>query len=186
MSFYCPNCSNNFDISKFISKVQSGGDIVKSIIEKIINKETINNSDLKVINLDKLTKHSFYKNLSKQDKEFVLNTIKDKVPTKESKQQVKNIRTAYFKCTNCGFNQTISPGTRLISKGQDNSSFDNTVFTTNYRHHSFLPRTRAYICKNNNCESHTNFEKREAVMHRIKDTHQVRYVCVTCNTGWLN
>lgn len=188
-SFYCPNCSNSFDIQKVISSVQGGGDIsIDKIINDILNKVPISDKDIKTITTDKITSHVEYKKLTKQNKEFVLNKIKDQLNEKIKVISQNNIvpHKAFFKCTNCGYDEPIKPGMKMISKGEYGNSHKTQSYSKDFVNHSFLPRTRRYICKNLQCESHNDLSKREAIMHRINNTFQMRYVCVSCNTSWNN
>lgn len=211
--FYCPHCSNSYDIRKFI--IQTGGnkfgsdiendDMTSSlssstggaisaedILDNIINKVPITYDDIKQVGIDKITRHKDYKKLNKKNKDLVYNTIQDKLPKDKKKlfekmyTGQKENQTAYFLCTNCGFSQPMKSGALIFSKGslEDESAHEN--FNKDYKHHAYLPRTRKYICKNPKCESHKDPAKKEAQMHRLKNSYQMRYVCTTCNASWKN
>jgi len=115
--YYCPNCSNIFDITKDLTQKQSGGKIDKEeseesdvsvstetittseggslsfdkLIEKILNNKDIKESDVDDIKLHKLNKSSSYKKLSKDDKTKVLNMIEDN-KSKSKKSVVKSVQ----------------------------------------------------------------------------------------------
>jgi hypothetical protein len=211
--FYCPHCNNIYNIKKYITtaqiggykkqesssssilsdtlSTQSGGELlVEDILENILNKKEVSYEDIKSVGISNILKHTDYKKLIKKKKEYVYNNIHDKLPMTEKKifatlateQTDKN--TAYFFCTNCGFSQQIKPQTLLLSMGAKDDL--NKNYNKDYVHHDFLPRTRGYVCKNKTCDSHKQPEKREAVMHRLKNSYKMRYVCTACNTSWEN
>ena len=204
--FFCPVCNNTFDIVKPSSDSQKGGKVadspatetsdefqtggsIRDIVQRVINKEEIDVSDVASLDIDKITHVPEYKKLSKKAKELVYNTIFDMLPVekklmKEADQsQTQNL--AFFKCYNCGEMQPISEGTLIYSQNyKQDETVANVEINTDLIHDPTLRRTRRYTCHNKDCVSHKDLSKREAVMFRMGDSYHINYVCTACETGW--
>lgn len=95
---------------------------------------------------------------------------------------------AHFICKNCGHNEPIKEGTMIMRKiPSDTVSYQEDMHIKNAHqysdmiHNPALPRTRNYVCPNQECESHFDHKRREAVFFRVHG-YQVRYACVTCGS----
>ena len=168
-----------------------GGDSLTDLIKGIVNNKIDNNKIneiLKTIKPDDITKHLEFKKLDTKEKELVFNKIQDNLPQEKKKiietaPTQKEESTALFICTNCGYTDKIQPKTLIFSKSTDTSSQDFSV--SNYKnmlYSDILPRTRKYICKNPKCKSHTDPKEREAVMFRLNNKFNIKYICVSCKT----
>ena len=204
--FFCPNCSNSYDITKpsadqtggaeadtitTVSTTQSAGGDMDDLVNRIMEKEDIGPNDVVGVQLDSLKKVPAYKKLNKKWKEFVYNKISDQIPKNKKiksldKDKLKR-NLAFFKCTNCGHMQQIKDGTKIYSRsfGVDDQYHINRVNPHRIESNVLL-RTRRYNCPNVKCLSHKDDEKREAVIYRIGDSYMVGYSCVACNANWLN
>jgi hypothetical protein len=208
--FFCPNCSNSYDITKpstqsgggtdtldtvssqtTASSVGGGGVNLDKLIDKILNKDNIINEQITISHLDDLKKNPSFKKLDKKTKEIVYNTIADQVPKQHKIKQLtdeeKKNNIAFFKCNNCGHMQQIKDGTRIYARsfGVDDKFHINRVNNHLVDSHILL-RTRRYSCPNEKCNSHTDETQKEAVIHRIGDSYMIGYMCCSCNTNWLN
>ena len=47
-----------------------------------------------------------------------------------------------------------------------------------------LPRTTKYICPNDDCITHSNPNKKEAIFFNEGDSLKNIYICKECNTEW--
>ncbi len=185
--YFCPNCSNIFDITKNPHKdKQSGGakDYL-DIINKIISGEEVTDVETKGMILDDLVKEPHYKKLSADQKELVYNKIQQMLPVNkkevEEKAGTPSSDKAYFICKNCGFLKPIEENTLIFSRvSNDISQSYTTADTSEMANSDILPRTRKYICSNKKCISHTDPSKREAVFFRVNNSYNIKYVCLAC------
>ncbi len=46
------------------------------------------------------------------------------------------------------------------------------------------PRTKDYTCKNLNCITHKDKEKKEAVFYKDKTNNNLIYICGVCYNSW--
>lgn len=165
----------------------------ESIIKNLINNEPTDILDhMTLETVDKITKSSSYKKLSGKDKEHVYNKIMEYVPQADKSKQMetttsKSINIAYFICKNCGYSEQILPGTLVMSRVSSESVNEYTDHAQykNMIKVKTLPLTRQYVCPNKICDSHTDYEKREAVFFRTKGSYRVRYICKACETSWI-
>lgn len=195
--FYCSECSNIYDITKTVQNVQVGGADtetsqsgagmdVEDILDMILSKKNVSSEDIQTVGWENIVNHKDYKQLSKDKKELVYNTVQDKLPDEQKlimKQSTISNNIAFFICKNCGNFEKIKPGSEIFSK--ESSAASTASFSSDYSYHNFLVRTRRYNCHNAKCDTHDNPGKKEAVIHRLKNSYQLRYVCTVCNTDWL-
>lgn len=166
--------------------VQMGGAMWDELVLKIVNNEEIS-ADTN-IDLEEVKKSGEYKKLSKKMKELVHNKLYELMPV-EQKIQKDNVdaknNIAFFKCNNCGDMRPIKDGTLIFSRtfGVENEDLD-PFHNIDLVNEPTLLRTRRYKCPNGKCVSHTDNNKREAVIYRQGDTYHVNYICVACNTHW--
>lgn len=182
--FYCPKCSNAFDIARTILDSQTGGNY-DDIVDKILKTKKLDN--ISKIDLSKLLKSISYKKLHTKEKETVFNVLQDSQP-ENMKLLMKNKNTkfnetnvAYFVCKNCAFNKIIKDGTLIYSKSENMSSITDMK---NRIHSSILPLTRKYLCPNKSCKTHKQVKLKEAVMVRVPNSYEVKYICKECKTQW--
>lgn len=109
--------------------------------------------------------------------------IAKSIPNSDSVSSDENKQKAYFKCSNCTYSEPIVDGQVIMRKTADTNYVNNTVDYSDMADASYLPRTRNYICPNSKCESHTKYEKREAVFFRLNDSSKTIYVCTACRTS---
>ena len=173
--FYCPKCLNIYNITKNL-KLQGGGNNIDNLITMILNDE----------DLDELNKSQNYKKLNNKQKDFIYNTISEKIEKKNIKGSANIQRNMYFICKNCGNSELINDGTMIISRETSkNFSNENNINVKEYLHMNILPRTRQYVCPTDKCESHKNLDKKSAVFMRLSGSYKVRYICESCETTWL-
>jgi len=181
--FFCPQCNYALDINKTIP--QMGQAVPQNIISNINDFVTkaikspdeLTNS-LVGFNSSNLTNNAKYKKLSKQNQDAVLVKFEELSTKTVGKQGV------FFICKNCGYSTPVKKGTVIynknISKEQVVTSLENLDLKCI---DPTLPRTKDYICKNDECGSHKNNDEKEAVFYREKG-YGVTYVCCTCKKGW--
>lgn len=178
--YFCPKCDYSFDISK-----SSGQDMninkkvletPEDVIKRIRAKKDLNNY---IAGFDKevLLKHPKFKKLSDEEKESInvlFNTI-------------TNFDGIEFKCLNCNFREPIKSSIKLYEMNQEDDNItiykskeENKLLSLN----PILPRTKDYTCKNINCITHKDKNKKEAVFYKDKRTHSLIYICTTCYTNW--
>jgi DNA-directed RNA polymerase subunit M/transcription elongation factor TFIIS len=98
-----------------------------------------------------------------------------------------NLTNAYHICTTCYYYEPINKETLIISKNKENVTkmyVDYKLFKDS-KYSPILPRTRAYICKNDQCKTHGNSEIKEAVFFK-KNSEQMDtyYMCTVCDAIW--
>ena len=52
-----------------------------------------------------------------------------------------------------------------------------------YLNNPILPRTKLYVCRNKNCNTHKNPQLKKAIF--FKENNNLRYICSVCKTYWL-
>jgi hypothetical protein len=193
---FCSNCNNILDISKTAPKVTkmlapdtptsisidtpkiTKKDPITLLLEKVAKGSELLQSDVKTMTFDEIIHHESYKNLDKTTKKKV-----DEQLGKLSKEQDASTG-AYYVCKKCFCSTPIETKTLITSRASEGltSNYMNMEYCKNFIYNKALPLTRGYICTNKSCESHKNFEKREAVFYRIG--MQTWYTCKTCQTYW--
>lgn len=193
--FFCPNCNNTFDITKNISdqrggsnnSSQVGGDKYENIIKDILANNTLSESILSEVNIEDITKNNAYKRLKAKQKEIIYNRIQDLLPVEKKKLlidkpvKLSDENGAFFICNNCGFTKSMEPKTLIISRASESIAQSYEVGDyKNMMHSDILPITRKYTCPNNECESHTDPYKKEAVFFRLNNSYKIKYLCRAC------
>lgn len=199
--FFCPNCNNAYEIARTAIDIQTGGKNTDSesptldfskIVSKIIEDDNLSVNDIDNLDINLFLKSVAYKKLSSKKKELVYNKIQDKLP--ESKKALTQSKTndfnesnmAYFVCKNCIYNVPIKDKTLIFSKSSENITRSYTSINDDNKIHSnILPLTRKYICPNDQCKSHKDFTKKEAVVYRIHNSLGVKYKCLECLAEWI-
>jgi hypothetical protein len=187
-----PNTVSSFNTTsnKTEDKQKGGGSDtnVANVIKKILAGEIIDDKDISGITIEDLAEQPSYKKLTGKQKEAVYNIINDKLPKKLPSQKKESDKKAYFECSNCGYSEPVKPGTLLLRRVRDTfitKDFDTPVSYGEFTNASYIPITRAYICPNKQCKSHSDHEKREAVMYRQPNSMKIEYVCKTCSFHWV-
>ena len=192
---FCPQCDNVMDIGKSIPKVnllqkapttvsttsvsqsQPQEDIVDKIINAYKNKENI--SSMKV-DVDDLTTNGNFNKLKEQDKQKILKLL--------NLENLDDNKVAYQICKNCLYNEKLTSRTLVLSRMNLNTNNSSTANLSKYKNMIYdktLPHTRDYVCKNKECTSHKDFNKRDAVWFRpIPNSFSTYYGCTACQTIW--
>jgi len=151
------------------------------VLKLVEDNKTLSDEDILKIDVKDMIQTEYYKNLkAKSDiKKKILTLIEDMGNSDEN--------TAFYMfCSNCGYNRRLDPGFHIISKNPkgvpsvhdyiDESKIRNIV------HSGVYPRTREFICPNDDCESKQKSYPTEACMLRDGDSYRMIYVCVSCLT----
>lgn len=190
--FFCDKCNYLYDVTKEVSNKQIGGkinDALNVIFNKFTLGEKIQIKDLKNITNKDIKDDLRFDEMTKKDQKKFTSWIKtvDKtffLEDKNAEEDQKADATAYFICKNCKRYVIIEPATLIYRKNYG----ENIIEAEDYSYSSYdstLPRTKNYICKNANCETHNNINIREAVITK-NITDQVVYVCTVCKLDWVN
>jgi uncharacterized protein YlaI len=193
--FFCPICRNNLDI-KPASQVQTGGSSSASqsgglSIEEIINlalENDLHEEDVKSFTFDEssLQKNTLFRDLSNENKEIVLNRIKEHLPVETKTRHEDIIKDIpFFHCSDCGESFAVKSGTKLYTKSYGGVDTTESTYNKNMIYSKILPFTRKYTCPNKLCVSHTDILKREAVIYRPNhNKFKTYYMCVACRTNF--
>lgn len=187
---FCDKCRYLYNITKDLKSKQIGGKIneaVNNIMDKYKNREEIREKDLKRIKGKHLLQNNRFDEMTKKDQRKFMSTIRsvDKnIFAEEEKPTAKvGSNIVYFMCKYCGNSKPIKPGTLIYSKNYGGHDTTEIEDYSNMIHDQTLPRTKNYICKNENCETHNDDSLREAIL--IKNmSDQIVYVCTSCTTSW--
>ena len=93
-----------------------------------------------------------------------------------------------LKCTSCGEVYHLQPETVIYSLNfnkQQSSFNDDNIDLKLYD--PTLPRTKDYICPNNDCETNKknfNTSNKEAVFYRANRSYHLKYACLNCKKSW--
>lgn len=191
--FFCEKCRYSFNVTKDVKTKQVGGkinDALNNIFEKFLSNTQIVEKDLNKIKGKDLTDDERFENMTKKDQKKMMSLIKNINKNFFVDEKIKDdgkigSNKAYFTCKYCDNFKPIEPGTLIYSKNYDTSESSDMENFSQYIHDYTLARTKAYICKNKSCESHTNDTVKEAVMTK-NTTDQIVYVCTACSTYWVN
>ncbi len=213
--FFCPNCNNIYDITKTVPNLnldQTGGKMSETpntvssltkttstsdaipafdldvVINRILSGDNIDPSMLKGVTSDILLQYPGYKKLQNKFKEIVHNKISDLIPGFNIKQTVSPISTnAYFICTNCGNFEQMKSNTLIARKvyNETSSDYEDQSKFKDLANVKYLPITRNYICRNQNCVSHNDHTKRAARFYRLPSSFKTAYICIACETSWI-
>lgn len=189
--YFCNKCRYAYNVTKNIKDKQLGGKIknaIDNIIDKFYSNEKLSENDLKKIKGKDVLDDDRFESMSKKDQKKIMSNIKaiDKKFFIEEEPDDIEIGTnvAYFICKFCKHTKVIKPGTILYSRNY-NGIDTNTEENKYAIHDPTLPRTKNYICKNPDCETHENNSLKEAVMDR-NSLYQIVFVCTVCSTQWTN
>ncbi|AYV85600.1 MAG: DNA-dependent RNA polymerase subunit Rpb9 [Satyrvirus sp.] len=190
--FFCEKCRYLFNVTKDVKSKQIGGKIneaLTSIFNKYKKNEPLVDKDLKKLKSKDLFEDERFERMNKKEQRrmisFVKATDKEFFSKEEPVPETKiGSNVAYFICKYCKNYKLIKPGTLIYSKNYDTSAAEVEDYT--YAIYDYtLPRTKNYICKNENCPTHKDDSKKEAVLTKNL-SEQVIYICTVCSTYWTN
>lgn len=191
--FFCDKCRYLFNITKDVESKQIGGRInsaLTSLFAKYRAGESVTERDLRRIRSKDLLDDERFETMTKKEQHRMTGWIKGANKAFFAKaggapDTKIGSNQAFFICKFCKNSQPIQPGTVIYSKDYSAAS---TVEEEDYSYAIYdqsLARTRDYICKNSECESHTNDAVKEAAMTK-NASYQVVYVCTSCSTYWTS
>lgn len=169
--FFCPQCENKFNMEKTTKSLKN--DKCKDH-KKIIN-DILANKKISVVGviIENLQNDEYFNVLTNEDKKKVLDYV-------NGAEDEDRASYAIFACPSCNYRKPVEPGTVIYTTNADDEY--KSPYSQNMKYSQILPHTRNYICKNKNCESHKNPEKREAKFYRKNKKYDVVYICTTCET----
>ena len=176
--FICNKCKFSLTIKKstetIITKITTPNELINALNSEIYNDIELNLSKEVLDN---------YLSKKKQDKSRILEYY-NKISSSN-----KIIHKYILKCTSCGENYYLHPETIIYSF---NFNKTNSIFNDNdidlKLYDPTLPRTKDYICPNNNCETNNknfNNSNKEAVFYRSSGGYNLKYACLNCKSSWL-
>jgi hypothetical protein len=177
--FICNKCKFSLTIQKStetkITKINNPTELINAL-----NSDIYNDIELK---LSKEVLDNFLSKKKQQEKTRILEYY-NKISNSN-----KVIHKYILKCTTCGENYYLHPETIIfsLSFNKKNSTFNDSDMDLKI-YDPTLPRTKDYICPNNNCETNKknfNTVNKEAVFYRALGGYNLKYACVNCKTSWL-
>jgi hypothetical protein len=177
--YFCPNCSNIFDISKSSNSINNKTiiDKVNNIFKIIENNENFNNYKAGFTK-EELLKNKKYQKLNDDIKNNISVIFEE-----------DNLLTAILKCNICNYSEEIKK-TMLLYQIDNNINNDNLINIKTLEENKLfikdplLPHTHDYICKNPNCITHKQNNIRDSVFFRDKDSFKLNYICCICFYSW--
>lgn len=191
--FFCGKCRNLFNVTKEIKHKQMGGkvnDALTNLFQKIGSGQKLVEKDLRRLTRKDLTEDERFEDTTLKEKKKIISSIKsinkNFFDPDAADTDVKiGADTGYFICKYCKNYQKIKPGTLIYSKNYIESSQTETEDYTYLMYDQTLVRTKNYICKNSQCDTHKNIQNKEAALTKNAED-QVVYICTVCNTNWIN
>lgn len=192
--FFCPDCNNSFNITKNIkTSAQIGGknggpveQLYKEFIEKVLSEEETQNINVDNMTIDDLAKDTNYKKLKQKQKDKVLNRLIELLPIEKKnlpKADKLKKHLEHFICKNCGYYEPIKDGTIIFSRTSgDVSQTYVSPDILQLKHSDIIRITSRYECSNPKCQSHKDFEKREAKITRWNNSYGYVMICMACDT----
>jgi len=177
--YFCPKCNFTLDISKTIinpniNEIISTDDFINLVLESGF----VGITKLK-FSKPELLKNKNFKKLSSDQQQNILN--------KYSEFSTDKTNDAFFICNNCNYHTKITSGTKIFETSfKENKITDDSLLNLRIMDNT-LPRTKDFICPNENCNSHKkeNEKTREAVFYRpYNNRYDVKYICSECVTLW--
>jgi hypothetical protein len=204
---FCENCDNILDITRSVIKgdqyntldtdtpqnVSNDSDTdqenapdYETILKKVEDGKKLTNDELGSIDIKEMVKNEYYKKMTKKGeiKKSIIDMIDEMGNADENTK-------AYMMCKNCGYNKSIEPRFRVLSKNPEGiaSTYD-YVDEASYRlkvHIRTIPATRNFNCPNKECPVNKNGVTPEAIFFRKNaTTHETIYVCKRCLTVKMN
>ena len=173
--YFCPKCSYSYDIVKATSK-ETRIPIAKvvDVIKFVESKEDLSKY-IAEFPKEEIMKNKKYQKMNDIDKKNI-NCIFD-----------ENVsQNAIFKCNNCNNVENINKTILLynLNMNEDvlnNSSIEENKFICN---DPILPRTHDYICKNVDCITNKDINRKDAIFYKDNSSYKVNYICTLCFYNW--
>jgi hypothetical protein len=192
--FFCSNCRTLYNITKDNKGRQLGGKIkrgLENLFQKHRDGEELVDADFEEITQKDLFDDERFNNLSNKARQKMVSWIKKFnkdwfiAADDEDENEENMVTTAFFICKTCQNSKPIKAGTIICHQS---FGFDESNETEDYSlsiHDQTLARTRAYICPNEKCKSHSKPDTREAVLTK-NHLHQIIYICTVCEANWIS
>ena len=176
----CPKCSNSFDISKSSNTTKVIDTRIK--INKISDalslfEEGKNFSDYTAtFTKEEINKNKKYQKIKDDDK-IRFNQIFEELISS----------SAEFKCYNCNYSKQITETTLLYQLEMEDkivkisSLEENELITKD----PTLPHTHDYSCKNLNCLTHKEPNRKDAIFYKDNNNYKPNYICTICFYNWM-
>jgi hypothetical protein len=191
-NIFCPECDDILDISRVPPKKiynidvspssvsEEEEDKIGTIISKLLKEKTDNDVDdlIENVKIEQITSHSLYQKLDKTKKA----NVSEKLEKLFAKTDIST--QAFYVCKTCSWSQKIKPKTQILSKmgNKSQKSYLNLDKYQNMADSKILPRSRNYICPNEDCPGIEDPIKHEAVFYRIDGTMDTMYTCCACKS----
>lgn len=155
---YCPNCDTILSFSKNPRVIKP------NVVEQDTPNTVSDDSEQK----------------KKKDKKII-----ESGKNVDSKIKIDSSSLAYCVCRNCNYSRQLTEKT-LISSNTTSSgkTYINYDFFPDMVHSKTLGFTREYICPNAKCISHSEHDKREAVLYKYGKYVQQFLICTACKAYW--
>ena len=154
--FFCPKCEFSLDISKSVKNpLFTEIDEIDDFINRIMNNNLDGIIKLK-FNKNDILKNDSFKKLDSNNSKVILNKYDSLI--------INNSFDTYFICNNCNYHTKITSGTKIFETSfKENKITDDSLLNLRIMDNT-LPRTKDFICPNENCNSHKkeNEKTREA------------------------
>ena len=86
-------------------------------------------------------------------------------------------------CKTCGY-KVESDETLIQAKHYKKTNYNNFQNHQYYIYNPSFTRTIHYNCPNNDCVTHKNSDKKEAIFFNKKNSLKQAFICVACKTEW--
>ena len=171
--FLCPKCNYSLNITKNISYTNKEK---INDIQTLINHILDNTEYLTDITKNDIINSDIFKELSTEEKKRVNENL-------DSKNQKINL--AFYSCTSCGYTSKLNDGTIIFKTSFIKHDEDDTTLNDFRIDDNTLPRTKDFICPNNDCKSRKNDKNKEAIFYRpYMNSYLLKYICCDCKTTW--
>ena len=183
--FFCDDCDYMYNIAKNPKTRQVGGKVqnsIRVIIDKYMEKEPINEDDVRHLTRNNLESDHRYESLPGKDKKKLLSLLRPLSKSFIEGGDEDGSNDAYFICRNCKNFEKIKPGTVIHT--HIFNEVDDQVDHTYDVYDPTLMGTRAYTCPNKACATHKKPELKDASLTKTSD-HLV-YICLVCKYDWIH
>jgi hypothetical protein len=179
---FCKECSSILVISKtdikfehnLITEPQQFLEIIDEDFDSLNNLIKFSENDLKkhLENIKKIGK----------EKEAIMDKYLSIIKSQGNKAEF------CYECKNCKSRFELSANTIIQSINYDIDKNINIYIPPEIRcADPTLPRTKNYICPNQNCKSHKDLINKEAIWYRTDHNgvnYYIEYVCCMCKKAW--
>jgi len=177
-NIFCEKCSNLYDISK--SNIIKLND-TRIKIDKISEALSLFEEKGKLVNYSAgFTKEEINKN-----KKYQKMNDSDKIIFNQIFEELIN-SNAEFKCYNCNFSKQIVKTTLLYELSMEDVVVNISCLEENelITKDQTLPHTHDYLCKNINCITHKEPNRKDAVFYKENNSYKPNYICTICYYNW--